>query len=749
MASLSLGPADLNKVRGSWADIMVKNHYKNDNLMTDLFDNLLIANPDLRPVFAKTAVRGEQQELFSELLNFTMMYLHNLPVLDECMNEFIKENPSLIRVGVNYLEPMGAVLIQTLRLSLGRDQFHAGLETLWIKVYIYIANCILQNDESDADSVYSDNVAKSSESETEEVEPLKVVAPSPYNEKPLPPMNDANSIKIDLSGNEKYKGFRRSITESPKAPVSVRVPASFMSHVPKSASYGNPGESPSCSPTLSATALESSFDPRPIRRRPSTDSQEPMLTPRSSRRNSAVQLHELGLENVDYEINLKNHNYDPRRKSNHRRTPSDLSANMESPERHILTSSMESPISEVDDDYKLANAPEDDQIDFSQTCKPRQNQVFDYSSFGIKGLAPIAESESDEEASQYSDNASSNYEAIVEKGSEDESSSRASSLSLHNLDYKSSISSGLAHSPVVDKTHVSKASQASEISFMQQLPQGRSPYMLNKAFLNSTPSFSSTRTGHQASLGFMRSSFILKKEMQDVGYNYPENVSVVEMPVSRSRSNQLTSRSVVSLPLRSELYGEFAPTPKTAAPLKAEPKKAEKSPAKEKRSFRKKLGSFFGSSSTPAKVSSKTISAPVSAPVSPTPKTTPSKKMTSNTSLHTSGTQRNRLTGTSTMATFSSYDLSNSTSNRVSSADFRKSKPAAPVGYAASVYLRPPTIDNASVHSGGSGTSGFSLFPRKKKSAVRYPENMDDFKINKYHVKKVAYKTVYVKDLIS
>lgn len=719
MATLTLSSGDLNKVRSSWSDIMAKNHYKNDNIVNDLFTNLLIANPNLKAVFKDRAVRGEQQELFGELLNFTMMYLHNTRVLDECMNEFIKENPSLIRVGVSYLEPMGAVLITTLRNSLG-ENFHAGLETLWIKVYIYIANCILQNDQLDAElmaELMTEQVEQQKEEEVEEA-PLRVPAARNFREKPLPalvPTGNSDTIKVDLGSNEKYRGFRRSITESPEEPVSVRVPAMFMSHVPKSS---GPVRSSSTSPTLSE-ALDAVFDPRPLRRKPSME--EPMLTPRSSRRNSSAQLVEMAVEdNVEKDVA----SFDPRRKS-HRRTGSDMSEGMESPERRVLGSSCESPVSDVSDEFRL-----EDEMDFTQTCKPR---VFDYNSFGIKGLAPIAESENDDY-----DNASSNYEATEEKGLEDDSS-RASSLSLHNLDYKSSISSGL--SPIVDSNH--KAT-VSDVSFMPDLSHN---LYTNRTFLNSTPSFSLRSSGHRASLGFMRSSFILKKEMQEVGYSLPENVLMHTVePVPRKL---LMSRSVALLPL--ELYGKKSlfsaenfvtelPGKSKAVPQKAA-KKEVSTPKKEKTSFRKKLGSFFASSPSPppakAPISTRKISAPISVstpPVAAAPKAA-TKSKTSSPSMH---------------STQSPMRENYPTSSRVSSSDFRRQPRVAPAGYASSVYLKPQTVtDNASIHSSSSGTSGFSLFTRNKKKAARYPEGVEEMKkVNKYQVNKVPYKTIYVKDFI-
>lgn len=720
MATLNLSSSDLIKVRSSWADVMAKNQYKDENFVKNAFENLLGANPDLKSTFADKAVCDEQQELFTELLKFTMTYLHDEEVLNECMGEFIRENPLLVAVGVDYLEPMGSLVIKTLRKSLGTTQFHSGLETLWIKVYIYIANCILLNDVSDAESTHSHHTSSSAHSD---IRPLNL-------NKPLPAPLDApvstaesvsgNVIHIDIAKNEKYRGFRRSVTESPKTPVLVKVPASFVSpYEIKTTAVSS--RNATASPLLSESSA-SSFDPRPLRRRPSME--EPVLTPRSSRRNSSVQLQELGL---DYDIKdiTQVQTFDPRRKISHKRNGSDMSLNMETGDRTVSGSSAESPVSDVEDEYKL-----EDEMDFSPSLSKQRNPVFDHNSFGIKGLAPIVESEHDDEHSQYSDNGSSHYAANDEKGSEDDYSSRTSSLSLHNLDYKSSILSGLGHSPVMDKAH---KSTTSDISFMSPLAQNPYP-MLNRAFLSSVPSFSSRfSSGQRASLGFMRSSFILKKEMQEMGYNEPENVVVKpQVLVTRSMLN-IRSRSVASLPLQSTSYKTELPSVPVEIAAKEPVAKTEKveehKKDKKRGSFRKKFSSIFSSSPTPTPASKRTISAPISAPV-PTPKA----------SRNVSSVQHKPTSHKAPVV-----EMARS-SNRVSSLDLRLGMKQPPSGYAASVYLK-NTHDSASIQSTASSKSGFSFF-KSSKPAVKYHDDGLERKVNKYHVLKVPYKTIYVKDLI-
>lgn len=622
---MNMTGAEHIKIRSCWADVMAMNHFDGQNFVRQLFANLMASNADVKQLFHDPADLAEHEALFTELLKFTMMYLDKRAVLEDCMEEFIRENPQLVRFGVSYLEPMGAVLIKTLRQVLGPERFHAGLETLWIKVYIYLANCILLHDASDAESTHS------------EERPLKTFS------SPVPAFRaaagsdhaaDLTTIRIDL-GNERYRGFRRSVNEPVSAKVAVAVPATFSRAEPAS---------------------------------------EPVLTPRSSRRNSAQQLHELGVDGGSpYLLTLL---YDPRRKG-HRRTPLDLSLNMEQPERKISLTLVESPVSDVDDQYRL-----EDEMDFSQ---PAERSAFDHTSFGIKGLAPIAESEDDGHSLA---SESSNYAATLEKSSADEASSRTSSLSLHNLDYKLSISSGSARLGFTEKSPRAKNFAPPQFAYQH-------------AYLSLVPLLMSKSSGQRASLGFMRSSYILKKEMHDMGYNYAENV------VSHEHLAKAVpcARSVYSLPLPKEPYQAKHTLAKT---IKSAPVQPVEEKSKEKTLFRKKLSSMFGSK--PAKerpvVASKERQAPrerhISAPVAAyTPKMAPSLAPSVLT-------------------------------NRMRMLDFRK-----PAGYASSVYME---HDNASVMSVGSHKSRMSLFKSKDKEPK---------KTNKYLVKKVPHKTVYLKDLIA
>ncbi|KAK7684177.1 hypothetical protein QCA50_012823 [Cerrena zonata] len=436
-------------------------------------------------------------------------------------------------------------------------------ETLWIKIYVFLANCILQHDDSTSDvsSILSDH-QRNSETEEEEFEPIQPLKPvkeatpppqekdepqpvqpvqQPVHEIPATPSKSsipqsisANTLHIELSSNEKYRGFRRSMQpNSNPVPIEVKIPEPFAK--PNKLTV----DTTTFISSLSAPATPSEpFDPRrlrrgsaspvsmkndevdevdevsinspskpwvdeddsiPIRKRPtsSIEFNEPVLTPRSSRRNSAAEIkaaldRDLNVTPVQTPTKTKFNNkqskvindsdsegesddepeksfgFDPRRK--HSRNSSVHSAStFQKPVSEVTTggnASSEDSVSDVEDDFNLnnddLNSTDEDVMDFTQAEPKTINipnlnpkQVFDSNSFGIQALAPIVE-DSDDGSSKYDssgeeDNASSNYEA-----------------SNSNID----------------------KSENDEIS----------------------------------SSGFMRSSFVLKKELEELGYNKPENV---------------------------------------------------------------------------------------------------------------------------------------------------------------------------------------------------------------------------------
>lgn len=864
--SLTLSSSDSQVIKRSWTELQNNNKYHKDEFVSRLFGNLLAANPNLKSVLSTDLIIRQQSKMFNDMLGFTIMYLDNEPLLEECMNEFVQENPSIVALGVQYLEPMGLALIQTFRQWLGSAKFHAGLETLWIKIYVFLANCILQHDDSTSDvsSILSDHQRSSETEEEEEFEPIQPLKPvkeatppppekdepqpvqQPVHEIPATPSKSsipqsisANTLHIELSSNEKYRGFRRSMQpNSNPVPIEVKIPEPFAK--PNKLTV----DTTTFITSLSAPATPSEpFDPRrlrrgsaspvsmkndevdevdevsinspskpwvdeddsiPIRKRPtsSIEFNEPVLTPRSSRRNSAAEIkaaldRDLNVTPVQTPTKTKFNNkqskvindsdsegesddepeksfgFDPRRK--HSRNSSVHSAStFQKPVSEVTTggnASSEDSVSDVEDDFNLnnddLNSTDEDVMDFTQAEPKTINipnlnpkQVFDSNSFGIQALAPIVE-DSDDGSSKYDssgeeDNASSNYEesnSNIDKSENDEiSSSGASSLSLHNSDYKSSISSGTdsaMNSPFMNNFKMGhnarQPSQSSEISYMKPLSTATSTKnpIINHKFSQSSPSLSRPYQ-QRASLGFMRSSFVLKKELEELGYNKPENVlmkpptipaavnnGAVSAPVSKQASYaSLTTANTGSDDGCFDLINTFdspkinldstsiyknqnigTSTRRTSKKINNDTK--QKSLAtKEKKSFKQRLSSFFSSSSTSV--------------VSPNEKTKDLK-----TTQSSSVAKKNEVVSSENKTSFAatSYDKTNAGAVPSIKAPSRKSsRPRYPRSYAMS---QSDMVSIQTTETNHSSISGFS-FMKKRRSSV-------DAR-SKYNVQKVPYK---------
>lgn len=718
MATLQFSQTDLIKVRSQWAEVMAKTKYLGEDVVGDMFAHLLADNPSLKPEFSSPNVLQEQQLLFSELIKCAMMYMNEQSILDECLQGFVRESPQIVEMGSKYLVPMCSAMIKTLRNTLTATSFHPEVERLWIQVYQYVTNFVLQT--SDAFSAAGGvDEKEDEEEEEEEILPLNIKRPEMEVKSASLEKDESKEgeyISVFLSDNLKYKGFRRSISESPQAPLLIKIPESFKS------------------PSKNKFGLErkSSFDNSPQRdlsvnyhtRTPLVQSftEDPQLTPRCSRRNTTIQLQKLGLG-----VDSNGYLYDPRGKSLQRKKPDDLNVNLNFlfPEflgENYKLDKFGTSLSNNSDDSLGEHA-----IDFTQQSTTRV-PVFEPNSFGIKGLAPIEEFDHDNELSD--SNTSSNYEATIDKSSDDDTTSRTSSLSLHRLGYKSSISSesglsGYNKSPTL-------ASARMKDDFVPQMDPPKPMFVMqNSAFLNSLPIINPRMSsGQRASAGFMKSSFILKKDMiNEKGYKVAESASLYAdiptgyMPKCQSLTNlprwkPLPTNSVTNLE---------APTQSTISSSGGKENKRD--------SFFKRLGMRFMSNSSKPSTQQPVISQTM----------TPRETKATETPSHDYMSTRSGVSGHT-----NPYNVSNNTfksSHRVSSLDVRL-KPAdlEPRGYAGSIYLNPYVTNNASTISFASNKSGkkYLFFRRGSKLSM----NDSARKENKYRVNSTPYKTIYVKDLV-
>ncbi|CCE78484.1 Piso0_001107 [Millerozyma farinosa CBS 7064] len=651
---LEITEQDIYRLSSSWNTIHTNSRYHNDSFVSRLYANLLAANPKLLPVFSGENGLQEHSALFGELLSLTMIYLNDMPTLKICIAAYARENPLFTEQCCEIVEPMGSALVLTLRQWLGKGVFDNELQELWIKVYVMLANTLLQsapesNESSDDCSSEQSSLeepipalnprrreqsATPATSEDEDVPPRAEEKPLPIVEKPLPVVERAEQtdipprrappkeieskvssntnpkmktsssmpmLQINLSSNEKYKGFRRSVSKDTLTadPIALEIPKTMsLSNVTESSrdiDALNKEIAYLSSPRESLRKSEP-FDPRPLRRKstnPELVAQEkgnyntPDVPVRSAKRlsmyndeddiksfrdrfaspvSSLDSLNEVdnnsdrmaAEESSTYEQDMggdfcQKENLQDKRMStptrgvdaagvDHRRLSAkgnrvvtddlDEGWGVEKekqfgfdPRRsHRRSRSFWSSSSEhqdAQDDAEPQDEPEARAV--ASPDMPAKTPVFCPESFGIKGLAPIAENEFDETASSKyeSDDEQENCSsqcASTSNGDSDEVSSGVSSLSLHNSDYRSSINSG-EHNSAATSPEMAyfnpghkprQVSTASDVSYMKPLDSRTTshPSML---------SASSLQARNRASIGFMRSSFVLKQEMQKLG----------------------------------------------------------------------------------------------------------------------------------------------------------------------------------------------------------------------------------------
>ena len=744
-----------------------------------LFNNLLQTHANLHNEFYNAEEVAEHKRIVGDLLNFIVNNCENEELITEFMTEFLAENTEFSKVAINYLEPLGSVLLTTFKQCYAHQGkvFESQLQGIWIKVYIFLANLILEDVERNQNNVseqapekefsdevspissnsqaqlkdlsdYSDEVSPinsnddvSSSYSDESIQPLNIKkeetpasvplaapvarAPSTVSDieasaaskatitkssdtptsLTMPPTaaSSGKAITFSLNSNEKYKGFRRSAQIPANEPVTVAIPPSsqpitksnisssllsMLSQSSLSTVYNTPPQTPfdprkkkaSRSPAESpvASSALSINDEVPVRRRPS------MLA-------SSSALFETNEEFVD--VATIESNSPKKEKESERPAPAGRLS--------LLSKLKTTPVVETDSDSESEkdlpavpqfdprrshrrlhsvnsfSSPESSEVDESEDAAflaPTSKKVhtprahFDYSSFGISGLAPISESieaDNDNASSTYSENTSSHYGD--DENSTDLASLSNSTLSLHNSDYRSSISSGTENNfDGLRKTSERRmdnhlrypSASGSEISSIAPyssrngspttaaIEQFRNPLQKTSFYSQKTGSASSlltTKDGSapRASLGFMRSSFVLKKEMENMGFNHPENVFVKKedammfaKPPTMPAVKQEIPSSADSCPAESMVSGTATPKSvssdddcfdmlnsfgvgEVASPMKLEKPKAKKITIhssrssgrlssndthaalkmKEKSSFRRKLSNFFGSSS--------------------------------------------------------------------------------------------------------------------------------------------------------
>ncbi|KAI5951348.1 hypothetical protein KGF54_004422 [Candida jiufengensis] len=869
MSDLNLGPVELHNIKTSWSKTNKQQFYKK------LYPNLLDQNRSLRQIFNNNeSIVQEHSNIFSDLFNFVINNIEDSQLIDEFLYQFVNENQRFSNLAVKYLESMGNALITTFKQVLN-TYWTSVLELVWIKVYVFIANSILQFEEDIVSETNSMNDVEipplniqRNLSSTKSSPQTSIESPKESPKESMTPkmnfdvrqgsmktnnalLNQFNSIEIDLKSNDKYKGFRRSMDVA-SSPIQVQIPTSETfqkTHTTTTTNISSNLKSLLSSPMEDdedSYNSKPSFDPRrknkitrssassvneqkqlpqiPSQKEESDYENDEFITPKPSRRGSfsenyqpptslftklqSKQQQEIAEEDSIEEIVPT---FDPRR----RRTTNKHEIEVPSPES-----------SEVDEQeeetFFIQKNTQEIVPERSLQRGPITGGTFDYQSFGLKGLAPIVED--DDNSSKYESDGENKLITKKSISSAEESNSRTSSLSLHNSDYRSSISSGVdSNSMMLSKSgggvptpihHLhqqqhqqqnqqqnqqqhSRQSSSGSDDFQFNVPQqqknthkrNNSMYSLSKSC---SASVSSINSNSRASLGFMRSSFILKKEIEQQGYNHPENVSLPSTPklhISQSTTtlnkppkpmymqNTMSSASIKNS-LKGHHHGAYMNSSQsinrsTQSFVSAKEYNDNNTPIQqpkqqEKKGFRQRLSSIFSlkssnsNSSTTSLQSTKSTKQSLgsslprtSIPYEETSSIAPSSysynaynakpPLSIKSTTTKQSTMSSPLFTTSTKPTISNCATNLSTSQKSikkSSSSLFATDPSQNARYKYNGTSINQQHECGSVYSGDSSSSGFTIFKKTgNPKDIKFvpPPTRHTRKGNKYNVKKVPY----------
>lgn len=107
---------------------------------TQFYSNLLGMDPKIERLFPLVK---HQAVSFAGVMTFAISQLENLSVLDEYLMKLGKRHSRVLNIDPPMFEMMGEAFINTFHERFG-IRFTHELEVLWIKLYLYLANSILQ-----------------------------------------------------------------------------------------------------------------------------------------------------------------------------------------------------------------------------------------------------------------------------------------------------------------------------------------------------------------------------------------------------------------------------------------------------------------------------------------------------------------------------------------------------------------------------------------------------------------------------
>ena len=375
-------------------------------------------------------------------------------------------------------------------------------------------------------------------------------------------ISNGNVIRFLISSNQKYKGFRRSVQEGvlQNKDIPIKVPS-------KSAfKKKNPPLSPPLSPpSLSSGSLKStfseekaSFDPRTFGRK---SSQSSLLNSGLGKEDGLVRMN---IYDSDSSSEIDSMKYSSRRiplslssvseddeLANENTISSLLQKESESfdPRSRKTRGSFGSESPEEDKSNELSFDPQGTTERYSvskNVSYGRRSPVFEPESFGLQGLEPISETNDDSDDNDASSSKYGSDDEGEDKGEpkgnnmndfsrenvsdSEDFSSGISLLSLHSSNYKSSVTSGDATSfeqgkDNIRNTRILSNHKTSNVPYpaIESNHQKRvtSNICQGHVYADSMDALMSfaEQIPKRVSLGFMRSSFVLRKELESPSDN--------------------------------------------------------------------------------------------------------------------------------------------------------------------------------------------------------------------------------------
>ncbi|EGV63520.1 hypothetical protein CANTEDRAFT_114341 [Yamadazyma tenuis ATCC 10573] len=122
------------------SDLKPANNIASSLFCRQLYGNLLNMNPTLEKLFPSIK---HQAVAFAGVMSFTISQMENLAGLNEYLESLGKRHSRILGIEPSMFELMGEAMIQTFHERFG-TKFNQELEILWIKLYMYLANSLLQ-----------------------------------------------------------------------------------------------------------------------------------------------------------------------------------------------------------------------------------------------------------------------------------------------------------------------------------------------------------------------------------------------------------------------------------------------------------------------------------------------------------------------------------------------------------------------------------------------------------------------------